>query len=300
MSPIRCLVFLVMSLAGFAAAAESLPPGKGSFVYSQAGKQVHVWYFLPAEAQPDTPVVIVMHGVGRNGEDYLNDWLPHAQKAKFLLVVPEFSKREFPGVEGYNCGNTVNTAGRALPREQWSFNMIEPIFDVVRARTGNRSERYRLFGHSAGSQFVQRFVYFVPTARLEAVVCANAGWYMLPDLSVSFPYGLKNTPVTEADLRHALSLPLTVLLGTSDVDPEAQSLRHTPEADAQGLYRFARGKFFVRHAEEVARKYQMPLVWRQAVAPDVAHSDKDIAPFAMLQLFPIKNSTNNPNHHAQP
>ncbi len=279
------MVVSLNALAASAATVQNLPAGKGSFVYTQAGKHVQVWFYLPEDAKPDTPVVIVMHGVGRNGEDYLNDWLPHAQKTKFLLVVPEFSKTEFPGAEGYNYGNTVNTAGHALPREQWSFNMIEPIFDAVRTRTGNRTERYRLFGHSAGSQFVQRFVYFVPAARLESVVCANAGWYMLPDLSVTFPYGLKNTPVTEADLRHALALPLTVLLGTSDVDPEAKSLRHTPESDAQGMYRYARGKFFMAQAEAAAKKFQMPLAWRAATAPGVAHSDKNIAPYAVPELF---------------
>jgi hypothetical protein len=135
---------------------------------------------------------------------------------------------------------------------------------------------------------VQRFVYFVPKARLERIVTANAGWYMLPDLSVEFPYGLKSTPVTEADLRHALALPMTVLLGTADVDPEAKSLRHTPEADAQGMFRFARGKFFMARAEEAAKKFQISLGWRLATAPDIAHSDKDMAPFAVKILFPDK------------
>jgi len=257
-----------------------------SFDFTQAGRHVKVWYFVPAGATPQTPVVIVMHGVGRNGEDYLNDWRPHAAAKHFLLVVPEFSKAEFPGVEGYNYGNTVDIAGRLLPREQWSFNMIEPIFDAMRARTGNQTERYRLFGHSAGSQFVQRFIYFVPNARVDRVVCANAGWYMLPDLATAFPYGLKNTPVTEADLRHALALPLTVLLGTADTDPDASALRHTPEADAQGPFRLARGKFFVARGEEAARAHQAPFGWRLAFVPDVAHSDKEMAPFAVREFFP--------------
>lgn len=257
-----------------------------SFVFTQAGRHVTVWYFVPPDATPQTPVVVVMHGVGRNGEDYLGDWTPLAREKKFLLVVPEFSKKEFPDVEGYNYGNTVDAAGHPLPREQWSFSMIEPIFDAIRVRTGNRVDRYRLFGHSAGAQFVQRFIYFVPTARLECVVSANAGWYMLPDLATAFPYGLKNTPVTEADLRHALALPVTVLLGTADTDAEARSLRRTPEAEAQGPFRLARGKFFVARGEEAARSLKVSFGWRLAYAPDIAHSDKDMAPFAVRDFFP--------------
>jgi poly(3-hydroxybutyrate) depolymerase len=273
---------ILLSAAGAAAAATAKPD---QFDFTQAGRHVTVRYFVPAAAEPTAPVVIVMHGVGRNGEDYFNDWLPHAQARKFLLIVPEFSKEEFPGVECYNYGNTVDTAGRPRPRAEWSFSMIEPIFDAVRARTGSAAERYHLFGHSAGAQFVQRFIYFVPAARVARVVSANAGWYMLPDLATAFPYGLKNTPVTAADLRHALALPLVVLLGTADTDPEAKSLRHTPEADAQGLFRYARGQFFFARGEAAARAHRVTYGWRLATVPGVAHSDRDMAPRAVEELF---------------
>jgi len=164
--------------------------------------------------------------------------------------------------------------------------MIEPVFDTVRDKLGNRSERYSIYGHSAGAQFAQRFVYFVPRARLLRVVCANAGWYMLPDLDVAFPYGLRNTPVTDADLRHALGLPLVVLLGTADVDPHHPQLRHTPESEAQGPYRLARGKFFFARGEDAARARRTAFGWRLAEAPGIAHSDRGMAPFAVRALFP--------------
>ncbi len=256
------------------------------FDFVQAGRHVTVWFYAPPGMTPQTPVVIVMHGVARDGERYLADWIPQAQARGFLLVVPEFSKEQFPAEAGYIYGNTVDKTGRALPREQWSFSVIEPVFDAVKARTGNRTDRYRLFGHSAGAQFVQRFIYFVPTARLERVVSANAGWYMLPDLSTAFPYGLKNTPVTAADLRHALALPMTVLLGTADTDPVLHALRHTPESDAQGPHRLARGQFFMARAEDAARAGHFTFGWRLAFVPGVAHEDKDMAPFAVQELFP--------------
>jgi poly(3-hydroxybutyrate) depolymerase len=274
---------VLASLVSFAGsetrAAE--PPAHEHFDFVQAGRHITVWLYAPPGTMPQTPVVFVMHGVARDGERYLADWIPHAQANKFLLVVPEFSKEQFPGDEGYIYGNTVDKAGHALPRALWSFSVVEPVFDAVKARTGNRTERYRLYGHSAGAQFVQRFVYFVTAARVERVVSANAGWYMLPDLSVAFPYGLKNTPVTEADLRHALALPMTVLLGTADIDP----VRHTPESDAQGPHRFARGNFFYARAEEAAKKFQLPFAWRLATAPGIDHSDERMAPFAVKALF---------------
>ena len=270
-----------------ALAAEKAKPAHEQFGFAQAGRHVTVRYFVPPGATPQTTVVIVMHGVGRNGGDYLTDWMPYAKERGFLLIVPEFSKKKFPRDLSYNEGNTQDKDGRLLSREQWSFSAIEPIFDAVKARTGNRAERYRLFGHSAGAQFVQRFIYFVPAARVERIVAANAGWYMLPDLSVAFPYGLKGTTVTEADLRHALTLPMTVLLGTADTDLVLHSLRHTPEADAQGMYRLARGKYFHARAVEAAQKLGLPLGWTLSFAPDIAHADQDMAPFAVKLLFPI-------------
>jgi len=276
-----CAVWIACGLA--AAAAEG--SGRGSFVYTQAGKSVTVWTYDPPDAGPRAPVVFVLTGIKRNGEDYLEDWMPLAREHGFLLVVPEFSKEQFPGDEGYIYGNTVDRAGRPVPRDAWSFSMIEPIFDAVRARAGNLSGRYRIYGHSAGAQFVQRFLYFEPGARVERAVAANAGWYMLPNLAVRFPYGLKGTPVTRADLCRALRLPLVVLLGTADTNAHDRVLRHTPEAEAQGPYRYARGRYFFARAVEAAKALGVPLGWRLATAPGVGHSDAGMAPFAVRWLL---------------
>ena len=205
---ISCAILLVLALAltGRAAPAAASAP-RDNFDFTQAGHHVKVWYHAPAGLGADAPVVFVMHGVGRNGEDYRNNWTAAADAHRFLLVVPEFSKAEFPGDDGYNYGNTVDKIGAPLPREPWSFNMIEPIFDAVRTRLGSRRANYLIFGHSAGAQFVQRFLYFVPAARATHVIAANAGWYMLPELGADFPYGLKGTPMNEAALRGAFARP---------------------------------------------------------------------------------------------
>lgn len=286
-----CAVLLGGQISACAAVSGSASPNTStpahlSFDHVQAGRHVTVWYFAPPEATPTTPVVFVLTGIQRNGEDYLADWMPLAREHRFVVVVPEFSVKEFPGEEGYIYGNTVDPAGHTLPREQWAFSAIEPIFDTVRARTGNTSAGYALFGHSAGAQFAHRFLYFVPTARVTRAVTANAGWYTLPDLATAFPYGLKNTSVTADDLRAALARPLVVLLGTADTDPQAKALRRTPEANAQGPYRLARGKFFFARAEAAAAAFKTPFGWSLATAPGIGHSDSGMAPFAVRWLLP--------------
>ncbi|MEP6671204.1 MAG: alpha/beta hydrolase [Chthoniobacter sp.] len=264
---------------------KSLSPGAGRFDFSHADKTVPVWYYVPAEARADTPVLIVMHGVGRDASRYRDDWVPYAQKLHFMVVVPEFSVAAFPGSAAYAQGGTVDAKGHALPRAQWAFSFIEPIFDAFKAATGNRSERYFLYGHSAGAQFVHRYLYFVPEARVAKAVAANAGWWTLPDPAVNFPYGLHGSAVESAALKTALQRPLIVLLGTADTDPEAENLRKTPEALAQGPNRLTRGHTFFDAGKHRAETLGVPFGWQLALAPGIGHKDGGMATFAAPLLF---------------
>jgi poly(3-hydroxybutyrate) depolymerase len=260
--------------------AAPLTPGAGRFEVAHAGKTIPVWYFLPDTVRADTPILIVMHGVNRDADRYRDEWLPHARKYGFILATPEFSKAAFPE-ESYNLGGMADAKGGA----EGAFGFIEPVFDAVQAATGNRSERYYLYGHSAGAQFVHRFLYFVPQARVAKAVAANAGWWTLPDPAVEFPYGLKGSPVDEKALKAMLQRPLVVLLGTADTDPNHANLRRTPEALAQGPHRFARGHTFFAAGKKQAVALGVPLGWQLATAPGVAHSDQGMSAFAVRWLF---------------
>jgi poly(3-hydroxybutyrate) depolymerase len=262
-----------------------LAAGAGRFDFQQANKTVPVWYYLPQNARADTPVLIVMHGVHRSARRHRDDWTPLAQKYGFLLVVPEFSEAAFPGSAGYAQGGMVDAQGHPVPRAQWTFNFIEPIFDTVKAATGNQSERYFLYGHSAGSQFVHRFLYFEPEARVAGAVSANAGWWTMPDPGIAFPYGLRGSGVDDAALKTMLQRPLIVLLGTADTDPADENLRKTPQAEAQGPNRLVRGHTFFDSGKHRAEALHVPFGWQLATAPGIAHTDAGMAAFAAERLF---------------
>jgi len=278
--------FVLAASQSGAAPAEPLGPGKGSFLYRQAGKTLPVWYFVPARGAETAPIVFVMHGVKRNGDVYRDEWAPYAERLGFILLCPQFTQEEFPNDAGYNFGNTVSKTGRPNPPNKWGFNMIEPIFDRVRERLGNRSATYSIYGHSAGAQFVHRFLFFVPNARISHVVSANAGWYSFPDLTIDFPYGLRHSAAGIDQLKLALQRPFVVLLGASDVDPNHPELRRTPEAEAQGAYRLARGQSFYEAGRRQAVALRVPFGWTLCTAPGIAHSDQGMAPFAIKWLFP--------------
>jgi poly(3-hydroxybutyrate) depolymerase len=254
-------------------------------VESPGGVDQYVYLTRPVHLAPDRPVVFVMHGVQRNADEYRDQWHDLAIEHDFLLVVPEFSDGDFPKSEAYNLGNIFDDQGNRRPESAWSFSAIEPIFDAVRKRFGMTATGYAIYGHSAGAQFVHRFLFHVPEARVTRAVAANAGWYTMPDFDIAYPYGLQGSAVTREMLGKALQLPLTVLLGEEDTDPEHKSLRRTPEALAQGPHRFARGKAFYATGQAAARQLGVAFTWRLDTVPGADHDNRLMAPAAVPYLL---------------
>src|SRR4051812_3810097 len=76
------IAFVILALMGAVsgwAATEKIEAGAGKFAFTQAGKTVPVWYYVPQDASPDAPVLFVMHGVKRDAGRYRDEWMPHAQ-----------------------------------------------------------------------------------------------------------------------------------------------------------------------------------------------------------------------------
>jgi poly(3-hydroxybutyrate) depolymerase len=254
-------------------------------VETPAGLQQKVYMTRPVGLTPDRPIVFVMHGMQRDADACRDQWHELAKEHNFLLVVPEFSERQFPGSEGYNLGNVFDGSGKKQPRAAWSFSAIEPIFDVVRQRYQMTTSGYALYGHSAGAQFVHRFLFHVPKARVTRVVAANAGWSTMPAFNTDWPYGLRNSVVNSADLAAALQLPVTILLGEEDIDPQHDSLNREPEALLQGAHRFARGQAFFDSATDAAARLGVPFGWQLQTVPGADHDDRLMAPAALPYLL---------------
>ena len=274
-----CLALMLLVVADASAAKIRIQ------TETPAGLEQYVYLGRPVNLAPDRPIVFVMHGVRRNADEYRDQWYDLAEEHDFLLVVPEFSQADFPGAEGYNYGNVYGPKGGTRDMSRWAFSVIEPLFDEVRKRYGMQAEGYALFGHSAGAQFVHRFLYHVPAARVTRAVAANAGWYTMPDLKTPFPYGLKDSYVGPQRLGQALQQPLLILLGEADTDPEHPSLRRSPEAMAQGAHRFARGQAFFAAGRAEALRLGVPFGWTLETVPEADHDNRKMAPAAVPYLL---------------
>lgn len=277
------------ALVSAPAPTEANIPGARRFVFDQwAGAPVPVWYLRPEGTPATAPIVFVMHGVQRDADRYLREWVDTARKNGFIVVVPEFTAKAFPGARGYNFGGTFAEDGKELPREQWSYAAIEPIFDAMRKVEKLTATQYWLFGHSAGAQFVHRYTMLGLGARMHSAISANAGSYMFVTNEVRWPFGVETAPGGKFNFARAFSAPMILLLADADNDPQHRSLPHQPEADAQGPHRLARGQNFYGEARKTAQREKLPFAWSCVIAPGVAHENGKMADFAARLINRVK------------
>ncbi len=289
------ILILIFILSSCQLDKTQIPVGKSQLVFSDPslhdGLQLPLYIYRPQKFSAASPILFVIHGNKRNGKTYRNQWIDIAEKENALVVVPEFSRENgFPEDMNYNMGNvflmdSLDNIISANPETDWAFSFIDPIFDYIRRLSGNQSTGYLIYGHSAGSQFVHRFLYFKPRAKVLRAVCANAGWYTLPDFTQLYPYGLKQTPCTKNDLKTLYAKNVAIFLGEADTSRTSSSLRRTPEAMLQGRFRLERGRHFYEKSKEMAKELSTPFNWRLQIVPGARHSNKQMKPAAANFLF---------------
>ncbi|WP_209347456.1 hypothetical protein [Pontixanthobacter sp. CEM42] len=261
-------------------ASEILADGRSRFLFDAwDGPDLPIWAYVPEGVDRKTaPIMFLLHGAKRDPRRYLEEWVQFADEDGFIIIAPEFAKSSFPDSLSYNLGNVWAKGGKTVnPEGVWSFSAIEPVFDQVVASIGSNQKSYTLYGHSAGSQFVHRFLVAKPKARVGRYLAANAGWYTMPDREITFPYGLGELGVTDDEVRAMLAKDVVVLLGDQDTNTKHDSLRRTPEAMAQGPHRFARGLSYFNSAKALAEEMGTEFNWSYRIIPGVAHSNGGIA-----------------------
>jgi poly(3-hydroxybutyrate) depolymerase len=290
---LRLLQFILGLIAELATTtlltAAPIDRGAGNFQFvdklGNADKPIRVWYYCPAKLVSTTPITFVMHGVQRNGERYRDDWQPYAEKYNFLLVCPEFDEKNYP-TDSYQWGNVFDAQKQPLPESKWTFTTIEHLFDYVKNATGDTSDTYFIYGHSAGGQFVHRFALFMPHARYSRAIAANPGWYTMPTYNGhEFPYSLRDSNFPAAKLKESFGRNFLLMLGEEDQDPNDPEIRKTAEAEEQGKTRFERGHTYFQAAQAEAADLHAKFQWQLATVPGAHHSDKQMARAAVLQLF---------------
>ena len=270
-----------------AQAATTIPNGKWSFVFTdtkgRADAPMRVYTYRPRKCDEKCPIQFVLHGVKRNASEYRDYWELLADTYSVIIVAPEFSQRDWPRAAGYNLGDVERP-----DREKWAFSVIEHLFDEVRSAQAD----YRIFGHSAGAQFIQRMMFFRPDHRAVVAVAANPGWYTMPEWrkdrkADAFPYSLLGAKAGEAELRRALERRFVLMVGENDNDPNDEILEKYDDEikRKQGATRVERGENFFKAATAAAADLGVKFAWELVEVPDTAHDGAAMSRAAAETLY---------------
>jgi poly(3-hydroxybutyrate) depolymerase len=255
---------------------------RGSFEFDggEEAPPVRVWYHRPSHPSPKSRVLFLMHGSSRTGEEARNIGAPFAESHDFVLLVPEFREKDYPG-DRYAFGNMSDGAGHLQPEAKWGFTVIEHLFDLARQKLGLGATTYDIIGHSAGGQFVHRLVLFLPSARFRRAIASSPGRYAFPTLSQSFPYGLGGSGIDAARLARAFGRDFILLLGDRDTTDRERE----PAAMFQGANRYARGLRFFATATEEARALNSTLAWRLRLVNGADHTPAPMVRASLQELL---------------
>jgi len=273
----------------FAESDKTIPVGEGEFRLVVKRGPVNVFTYRPKSFTANSPIWVVIHGQKRNvaehsAFDYYDVWAPLAEKAGALLLVPEFVEQSWPTSWQFQFGNVMTKSLKPVPWDDSGFAVVEKAFHRAVAMSGSQRQRFSIFGHGGGAQWVQRYVLHSGGRYIERAVAANPGWYMLPDDEFTYPYGLKGTSITPATLRGAFATDFVLLLGQGDVQTGGV-IRNNQETRAQGKTRFERGHFYFNRAASDAKRVGAKFAWHLREVPGAGHDDADMAPPAAELLM---------------
>lgn len=165
------LVFLSPSGGGETVAQEppgageidgvAIEAGSGSFVVQGGGgheeKRITVFYHRPESLHPESAVLMVIPGAGRNGDEYRDAWVSASERYGVLVLSPSYPERFYPEFWSYNLAGmprevTLDLSVVVEPNpEEWTF-------DDAREELESTIGMHELVGNSAGHQLLYQLI----------------------------------------------------------------------------------------------------------------------------------------------
>src|SRR6266498_760691 len=130
----RILLCLFVSLA-FLVSASAASEKIVKETTTLAGKRRTYYLFVPTAIKEPAPLIVLLHGSGRNGNSLAEKWKDLAAKEGILLVGPD----------------ALDSRGWSIPAD--GPQLLHELVESLKTRYQVNPRRVYLFGHSAGAVF---------------------------------------------------------------------------------------------------------------------------------------------------
>lgn len=194
----RCLLLLVpLLIAALASPAlgreasgpgldVAIEPGSGSFMVDggpvHPEKRIRVHYHRPRNFEPSSPVVMVMPGAGRNGDDYRDAWVDASERFGVLVLSPSYPERFYPEYWSYNlAGMTSSVTFEVKARidtdpDEWKLDEA-----ATNMETALRVHPHEVFGHGSFGGLLRQMALFNTAGTIIDVDVGATGLEVNPD-----------------------------------------------------------------------------------------------------------------------
>lgn len=255
--------------------------------------------YVPISYSEESQILVVVHGTPPEDEPaesyaeyYANAWLPFAEEYEYLLVVPAFNQEDFSSRLGdHALSGYRGLFGREIGADAWVLKLVEDCQQAL----GLAAEKFSLYGHSAGGQFVGRFLVTHPEVVKQAVI-TSAATYPQPTMEVAWPFGMGELhtdiewdadTVTRVDIvpdeqewLAAAQIPLTVIVGLNDTAELDPSL--IPGQKGKDRYTIANN--WVQDMGVFAEANGLESSIRLEIIPGQGHSMSGLIPYSQAAL----------------
>lgn len=246
------------------------------------------FFFLPNGTARG--ILVIAHGTRGKDETaqqtakaYLNNWTDFSESHGIALIVPVFDDDRF-GNTGGGYGGYRGLFGKHVPADDFVIGLVTSY----QADLGLPPEPFLLYGHSAGGQFVVRFLVRHPD-RVRRAVASAPGRYSYPAGLAPWPYGagLLTRTITwsdgtmqSVDVRGALDNyakaagKIHVIVGSQDTAPQPQRPLH------DGTNRIELAESWVAAMNDVAMRFGAAGRANLSIVPGIGHNSRALAPHA--------------------
>ena len=239
---------------------KNIPP-YGYVFKKWGGPPIDILHYFPPNTNSSSPVLIVVPGGDRDVQISHSRWIETANKNEIILLTLGARKKYFPDDYSYSSGRVVSREGYALHKSQWLFSAIELLFLDFKTKNKLKQNRFYLVGENEGGGFVHRYLLFNPKGLVLNALVINPDFVTIPDKNISYPFGLKNSPISNKMVKDWLGCALTIVSTPEIQTFQENSLSNSPVAYIQGESGKKRGEFLFNFAKNYAAKRNLKINW---------------------------------------